>query len=365
MPQSDQPVSLLSRVDRTSEWMRGSGPYANVALTCRVRLARNMSGHRFAHRCTPQELQGIWHRVRGTVSQSRAFEGFEEVGLEDLTELERFALVDRYLSSREHVQHPAGRGLLFHRSGSISVMVNEEDHFRIQSLYSGLQLEMAYKVCAEVQDTLEHGLGFAYSEQWGYLTACPTNVGTGLRASAMMHLPGLTQSQRLQQVLRAATNAGLAVRGLHGEGTDTHGCLHQFSNQVTLGKSEEELIAELEDSCKQIASAELEARRTIRRESPVLLEDRVARAYATLSYARSIDSEEALDCLSWLRWGCEEELLQGLDRQAVNELMIWIRPGVQQMLQTRRLPAEERDLLRANLLRQRLQQVKLCDKLTD
>jgi len=365
MSGSNQPPSVLSRMDPTSEWMRGTGPYANVVLTCRVRLARNLTGFRFVHCCSAKELTALAEHMGRAMAHSPAFAGFELVSLEELTDLERQALVDRYLCSRELVQQPPGRLLLLHPAGTISIMVNEEDHLRIQCLYSGLQLETAFKVCLEVETALASRLDFAFSDRWGYLTACPTNVGTGLRASAMMHLPALNHTRRLQQVVETATRAGLAVRGLQGEGTETQGSLHQFSNQTTLGKTEEELVAGLEGACKQIAGAELEARRRVRKEEPLLLADRIARAYATLRYARRIDSEEALECLSWLRWGCDEELITGLDRQTVNELMVLIRPGVQQMLHTRRLPVEERDRLRAELLRRRLHEVEFHDKLSE
>ncbi|NCO37647.1 MAG: ATP--guanido phosphotransferase [Armatimonadetes bacterium CG_4_10_14_3_um_filter_66_18] len=364
MPSADGTLPLLSRIDRTAEWMRGTGPLADIVLTCRVRLARNLAGCCFPPRCDDETLIAIAERAAAVHSCSRALAPFEFVRMQELTELERYALVDRYLCSREHVAQPVGRALVLDRSGSLSVMINEEDHFRIQALYSGLQLETAYRVCAGLEEVLESALGFAFSEKWGYLTACPTNVGTGLRASAMIHLPGLTETGRLDEVLTAAANAGLAVRGLYGEGTEAHGSLHQFSNQVTLGRSEEELVAELSSSCKQIAAAERDARAALHRKSPLLLDDHVARAYATLRYARSVTSREALDCLSWLRWGAEIDLARGLDRQTLNELIIWIRPGVQQVLHTRRLPAEERDVLRASLLRKRFEQVELSEKLS-
>lgn len=364
MPGRDPSSLVLSRLDSTSEWMRAGGPSANVALTCRARLARNLADARFVHRCSVSELHTVARRVEQAIAASPAFAGFELVALEDLTPLERHALVDRYLCSREFIRHPAGRLLLLHPTGAISVMVNEEDHLRIQCLYSGLQLETALKVCIEVEAALASRLEFAFSEQWGYLTACPTNVGTGLRASVMLHLPALAHTRRLKQVTQSATGAGFAVRGLQGEGSEAHGGLHQFSNQVTLGKTEEELVDELGAVCRQIAAAELEARRHVRQEQPLVLVDRVARAYAVLRHARSIDSEEALECLSWLRWGCDEQLITGLDLQTVNELLILIRPGVQQLLQTRRLPAGERDRLRAELLRRRLQSVEFHDRLT-
>jgi len=355
--------SLLSRLDPAAQWMSGDGEHSAVVLTCRVRLARNLAALRFPNRCTESELRSIAHHLLEVVAASPVFAGFELLDLTELSELERFALVERYLCSRQLAQAPAGRALVFNRAGSISVMINEEDHLRIQCLYSGLQLETAARVALEVETSLAHELSFAFSERWGYLTACPTNVGTGLRASAMLHLPALTEQDRLNDIVNAAGNAGFTVRGLYGEGSEARGSLHQFSHQVTLGKSEDDLVAALADTCTQIATAELQARRQARTSQPVLLEERVARSYATLRYARQISSEEALEALSWLRWGLEERLLTGLDRPALNELMIRIRPGLQQMLAARRLPVEERDRLRAELLRKRLQSVALADRL--
>jgi protein arginine kinase len=347
--------------------MRRGGRDSDIVLSSRVRLARNLRRYEFPHRATASDLLTIRHRVWGALYETgEAPGGLPAVRLlsfEDFTGWERQSLIDRYISSREHVSEELGRGVAANADASLSVMVNEEDHIRIQSLLPGLQLDTAYGLADRLDDTLEVYFdkrgGFAWSDKFGYLTACPTNTGTGLRASVMLHLPALEIVGKSDRARRWAEEKGLALRGTFGEGSKIWGHLHQLSNQVTLGLDEADIILEVEKAARDLCDMERRARATLAEKYDVETRDRLGRAFGTLRYARRIGCREATDCLSLLRLGHEMNWVKGLTRQRFNELLVWIRPAYMQVLHGRSLPSAERDILRADLLRPHIAKLRL------
>jgi len=353
--------SLVDRLPRLTSWMKEEGPYGRVALTSRVRLARNLADAPFPWRASEEELRAVERRIRELRQQEPALAEFEYWRLEDPSPAERWGLAERYITSLQHISDPVGRALLFDRRECLSILVNEEDHLRLQCIFPGLQLETAWHVAEQMESLLERRLPLAFDPQWGYLTACPSNVGAGLRASVMVHLPGLCLLEQLEETFQEISAKGMTVRGFHGEGSAGPSAIHQVSNQITLGVTEEDLISRLTQIIVDLAEREMRARSEIRRTRRTEMLDRVARSLGVLRYARSIDSQEALELLSWVRYGADEGFVEGLDHQTFNELWVWVQPGAQQMAAHRELPAAERDLVRARMLRHRLQAAKLVD----
>jgi protein arginine kinase len=358
---------LLTTFERTARWMRRGGREGDVVLSSRVRLARNLKRYEFPHRAGPNDLLTIRHRLWAALyATGDAPGGLAEallLSFEDFTGWERQSLIDRYISSREHVAEELGRGVAANADASLSVMVNEEDHIRIQSLLPGLQLDAAYTLADKLDDTLEEYFdsrgGFAWSESFGYLTACPTNTGTGLRASVMLHLPALEIAGKAERSRRWAEEKGLTLRGTFGEGSKVWGHLHQLSNQVTLGLDEADILLEMDRAVRELCEMERRARAALVEKFGVETRDRIGRAYGALRYARRIGCREATDCLSLLRLGHEMNWVKGLTRQRFNELLVWIRPAYMQVLHGRSLPSGERDVVRAELLRSHIGKLRL------
>ena len=349
-------VEALSHlVTQTGEWLRGTGPHAAIVISSRIRLARNLAGHRFPHWATKRELA----QVRTTVERAAAHTPYLTTAmvlrLDELPGVDRLFLVERHLISREHAEADATeRAVIIGDREIIAVMVNEEDHLRLQVLQSGLNLREGWAIAAELDRQLEEQLAVAFSPTWGYLTCCPTNVGTGLRASAMLHLPCLVMTKQISRVLHAITKLGLTARGLYGEGTEAAGNFFQISNQVSLGRSEPELVDTLERLVAQVAGQEEAAREAILRTSREALEDRVWRAYGTLKSAQIITSAETTDLLSLVRLGADLGIIPTLDLVTVNTLFITTQPAHLQRLEGRSLASRERDVRRARLLRESL-----------
>lgn len=340
-----------------SKWMDGSGPASDIALSSRVRLARNVEGLPFTHQASDGQAMEVLRLAREAVAELNRF-GFlgrvEFVPLSDVPPLERHVLVEKHLISPQQAQDVRHKAVAISADESVSIMVNEEDHFRIQCLSPGLQLDEAWGLANRVDDALEQKMDFAFSERRGYLTACPTNVGTGMRVSVMMHLPALVVTNQAQRVFHTASQLGLAVRGLYGEGTEAIGNIFQVSNQITLGRTEEEIISHLKAVVTQVIEHERQAREALRRDSRLHLEDKVWRAYGLLSNARIMTSEEAMRLLSDVRLGVDLNLIQKLSRRTLNEFLVLTRPAFLQKLAGHDLSPHERDVRRAAIIRQRL-----------
>jgi len=263
-------------------------------------------------------------------------------------------LVERHLISREHAAKGGGSAVVVNRRQTLSIMINEEDHLRMQSIRSGLQLKQAFKLVDKIDSALESKLDFAFDPRLGYLTACPTNVGTGMRASAMLHLPGLVLSELINQVVQAVSKIGLAVRGLYGEGTEAMGNLFQISNQTTLGEKEEEIITRLSKVIETIIEKEHDARQVLLQKKPNTLCDQIGRAYGVLTYAHAMPSKEALNLLSIIKLGMDLGAFPEDHRLQIDELFIETQPAHLQKSSQQKLNAEERDQLRAQIIRDRL-----------
>jgi protein arginine kinase len=280
---------------------------------------------------------------------------FEWVEMSRLKPIEKRVLVEKHLISPNLAEDSNYSAALINETESISIMINEEDHLRIQCLFPGFQLNEALTLASGVDDWLEEMFNFAFDEQRGYLTSCPTNVGTGLRASVMVHLPALMITQRMNRIAPAINQFGLVVRGIYGEGSEALGNVFQISNQITLGKSEEDIVEDLRGVVMQLIQQEKAARRDLLSYSKIQLEDRVYRSYGVLKYSRVIHSKEAAKCLSDVRLGIDLGLIKGVSRNILNELMIITQPGFLQHYFKEALEPDERDVRRAILIRERIQ----------
>lgn len=347
-------MSLTEILRNTSSpWLVGEGPAGDVALSTRVRLARNLADVAFPPRMDGEAAGRVTAAVEAALADLTGEVGpvdFYRLG--EVPPLERRALVEKHLISVQLARQADWAGVVLRPDESVSVMVNEEDHLRIQCLCPGLQVEKAWELAERVDDALERRLSFAYSPRLGYLATCPTNTGTGLRASVMMHLPGLVMSGKAGSLFNALSRVGVAVRGLYGEGSDGAGNIFQISNQVTLGSAEREVLGNLRGVGEQVVDRERAARKRMHRERKDELEDRVWRAYGILTTARSIASREALAHLSDLRLGADLGVLPQVEPRVFNELLVRTSPAFLQVAEGRELSPAGRDALRAALIRQ-------------
>ncbi|PYJ51052.1 MAG: protein arginine kinase [Verrucomicrobia bacterium] len=336
------------------EWLRGEGPHHQVVISSRVRLARNLRSRPFPGWAKKAERTSILELVRPRVEELPEMQDSFSESLQDLPALDRQVLVERHLISREHAAKGVGSAVVINRRQTLSIMINEEDHLRMQSIRSGLQLKQAFKLVDKIDSALESKLEFAYDPRLGYLTACPTNVGTGMRASAMLHLPGLVLSELINQVIQAVSKIGLAVRGLYGEGTEAMGNLFQISNQTTLGEREDDIINRLSKVIETIIEKEHDARQVLLQKKPNTLSDQIGRAYGVLTYAHAMASKEALNLLSIIKLGVDLGAFPEERRFSIDELFIETQPAHLQKTSQQKLNAEERDHLRAQIIRERL-----------
>lgn len=349
------PGELQQFLSAPSEAAARTGPLDRIVFSSRVRLARNILGFAFPDRAKKPERVRALEVLRGAVEQVPAMESGFSTSMDALSPMEKQILVERHLVSREHAAKSGGSGLVLNRSESLCVMINEEDHLRMQALRPGLQLREAWKAVDELDTALENRLPFAYSPELGYLTACPTNVGTGIRVSAMLHLPGLVLAELVNPTIQSVNKLGLAVRGLYGEGTEALGNIFQVSNQMTLGESEPEIVERLSKVVNQMIEHETNARLKLLEEKPKVLLNHIGRAYGVLANAFSISSKEAMNLLSLLRLGHDLGMFPTVPRALFDELFLITQPAHLQRAHTGKLGAEERDILRADFLRDRLQ----------
>lgn len=349
-------MSLKEAVNNArSHWMDGEGPDADIVISSRVRVARNLAGIPFPHILNTEKSEEVIQAVRLAIENKEALEmigNLELSGLSELSHVERQILVDKHLISPDLLNNFQSKAVALRDDEVVSIMVNEEDHLRIQCLLPGLQLKEAWEIINKVDDGLEKTMDYAFSEKLGYLTSCPTNVGTGMRASVMLHLPGLKLTKQLNGVLDAIGKIGLTVRGLYGEGTEALGDLFQISNQITLGQSEEEIINNLVSTTRQILAQEQAARRALYQGRREVIEDRVYRAYGILKYARILSSEETMRLFSDLRLGMELKIVSEINAKLLNELMVKIRPAFLIKMAGQELSTYKRDVFRAELIRQ-------------
>ncbi len=340
-----------------SKWLDASGPDSDVVISSRVRLARNIIGLPFPHLLGTEDAGKMVCAVQAAIDHNEIKQSLGQLELTRMTELsptERQILMEKHLVSPDLLEQPEKKAVVLRDDETVSIMVNEEDHLRIQCLLPGLQLKECWEIANAVDDGLEQGLDYAFCEQRGYLTSCPTNVGSGLRASVMLHLPALVMTQQINSVLTTLSKLGLTVRGLYGEGTQATGNLFQVSNQVTLGLIEEEIIDNLQMVAAQLANQERAARKALHKEQRHQIEDRVWRAYGLLSHARLMTSIDAMALLSDLRLGVDLGIISIVPPGLIMELMIMTRPAFLNKLNGKEINPHQRDIYRAKLIRERL-----------
>ena len=348
------PRSFGELIDQPSEWLSGEGPHAELVLSTRVRLARNLSTVPFTHRARDEQLQGVMSSVANAAERSGAFRDGLLLRMTEMPAVERQILVERHLVSHELGDGARPRGIMIAADQRLSLMINEEDHLRLQAMTSGLQLAEAWTLADGADDELDQSLDFAFSEEIGYLTSCPTNAGTGLRASVLVHLPALVLLDQIQKVLKSIMQVGLNVRGFYGEHSEVMGNLFQISNQTTLGRSERESIDTLERVTRQILEQEERTREQMMRDARVQVEDKVWRAYGHLRYCRSIQTREVINLCSAVRLGVALGLPGLCPLNVVNELLVLTQPAHLQRRHGSELTPPERNVYRAQLVRERL-----------
>ena len=348
-------MKLDELASRCGEWLRGSGPESDTVISTRIRLARNLADFPFIRRCTEQDRVAIEKNVREGIDRVGPWSGkLMYVNVASLNTVDRQFLVERQLISRELSDSEGARGVAIDTDETFSVMINEEDHLRLQVMHSGLDLKAAWDQINEIDNLLEERINYAFHEQLGYLTACPTNVGTGMRVSVMLHLPALVITRQIDKVFRSLQKISLAVRGLYGEGSQAMGDFYQISNQITLGRSEETLLGQVGDVVPVLIDYERRAREFLIKESQKDLHDRVSRAYGILCTAQTISSEETMHLLSSVRMGINLGLIEDLEIPTVNKLFIHTQPAHLQTLRGTELDTADRNIERAHYLQRHL-----------
>lgn len=341
-------------INNPADWMKGSGPHSEVVMTSRVRLARNLRGFPFPGYSQEHQRLEMLGLAKPCVDALPEMADAYSEDYANLSKIRKQVLVERHLVSREHAARSSGCAVVVDPAQNLSIMINEEDHFRIQGIRPGLNLRSAWELVDSVDTSLESVLPYAYDERLGYLTACPTNLGTGMRASVMLHLPALALTDQINPVVKAVGKIGLAVRGLYGEGTEALGNLFQISNQHTLGEKEGEIITQIEKVIERVVNSEQNARHKLLEDNPTMLRDQVGRAFAILRYSHILSSKEALNLLSLLRLGADLDLIADCDRSLLDMLLLEIQPAHLQLRASKELTPEERDVRRAEITRARL-----------
>ncbi len=341
--------------DAISPWMREEGPNNDIVLSSRIRLARNFNQHIFPTLKKEEELIKItdFFHEEYHGSSFQTYKNFDLIYMRDLSEIKKRALVEKHLISPNLVNENMG-AVLMSENEQASIMLNEEDHIRMQLYFPGLQLSKALEEAFYIDDWIEEKVDYAYDEKMGYLTSCPTNVGTGLRASVLVHLPALVITKRMKRMIPVVNQLGFVVRGMYGEGTEAVGNMFQISNQITLGKAEEEIVADLESIIMNLIEQEREARKRLIERSSSMLEDQIYRSFGLLQYSRIMESNEAAKRLSNVRLGIDLGMIEHVSHNILNELMILIQPGFLQLYAEETLTSSERDKMRSTLIRERL-----------
>ncbi|ACV61207.1 ATP:guanido phosphotransferase [Desulfofarcimen acetoxidans DSM 771] len=351
-------MSLRDIINNTfSNWMDSTAPEADIVISSRIRIARNLKQWPFPHMLPVENAEQVIHAVKAAVSNENfinSFGSLELVWMSELTPVERRILVEKHLISPDLLDNYNKKAVILRSDEAVSIMINEEDHLRLQCVLPGLQLKDAWSLMNKLDDGLEFTLDYSYSDRLGYLTACPTNVGTGLRASVMIHLPGLVLANQIGGVLSAIAKLGITVRGMYGEGTQALGNIFQISNQITLGQAEEEIINNIISITRQLLAQERAARQALLKERNEFLADRVCRSLGILKHARMINAEETMRMFSDVRLGVDLNIIEGIDTGLLSELMVLSRPAYLIKKAGKEITTVDQDILRAELIRERL-----------
>lgn len=340
---------------QSGEWLKGTGTESDVVISSRVRIARNLKRFPFLTTASARVRSEIESHLQEKLERTELPGPLHYFPLATLKEVDRNFLFERHLISREMVAGNGARGAAIGKDEAVSIMVNEEDHLRFQVIRSGLELQEAYELLDSYDSRLEENLSYAYHTRFGYLTACPTNVGTGLRLSVMMHLPASVLSKQMDKVLQSLQRLNYTIRGFYGEGTQPIGDFYQISNQVTLGKSEADLIDEMRRVVPEVLKFERSWRYKLMEDEPKKIEDKVWRGFGLLKHARRISSEETIVLLSALRLGANLNILRKLPIKVINRLCVCTQPSHLQKLSGRVLDHSERDVVRAEYIRGELE----------
>jgi len=342
-------------LNHTSEWLKGTGPNSDIVISSRIRLARNIKDMPFPHRANKNQSQEVLSAIKEAIDKTEDLRSAMFLKLQDMDGVDKQFLVERHLMSYEHAKTSDSKAVAVDSDEIISLMINEEDHIRMQVMQSGFNLFETFNIINKIDDVLSEYLDFAFLSDLGYLTACPTNTGTAMRGSVMLHLPALVMTRQINRILAAITKLSFTTRGLYGEGTEASGNFFQVSNQMSLGHPEEEIINNINGLIRQIIEQEEQARQALIAQARSMLEDRIHRSLGTLESAHIISSRETIELLSLVRLGCDLGIVKDLTRRTINELFILTQPAHLQKIKGRKLSVEERDVERAEIIRSKLQ----------
>jgi protein arginine kinase len=344
-------MHIEDMIKQPASWLLAAGEENEIVLSSRVRLARNIENHRFTHRAKGEELKAILDEVRAAAERAETFEDSVFFPMGDIASINRQFFVERHLVSTEFLASSANRGLIINGTEDVCLMINEEDHLRLQAFSSGFDLSDAFTKVDRLDNELSPKIDVAYSDRLGFLTACPTNLGTGLRASVMMHLPGLVHSKEINTLLENLRKLHHSIRGLYGEGTEVMGNFFQISNSATLGNQEDVILNNLKDVVTKLIGFETRARDMLLQKAQSLLEDKVWRAYGLLRYAHNVSTKEAFSLISAVRLGVGMGIIKDLTMQKLNELLIYVQPAHLQIKSGKMMNQNERDTVRADYIR--------------
>lgn len=347
-------MELRNLLNHTSEWLKGNGPNSDIVISSRIRLARNLSEAPFPHWADKAQGEGTLSKIREAFLKVDYLKATAFLELAKMDNVDKQFLVERHLMSLDHTQKTNSKAVVIDEDEIVSIMINEEDHIRMQVMQSGFNLFEAWNIINKIDEAIAKELSFAFLPDWGYLTACPTNAGTGMRGSVMLHLPGLVITRSIDRVLAAIAKLSFTTRGLYGEGTQAMGNFFQISNQISLGPSEDEIIESINGLIRQIIEQENQARETLFSKNNPLLEDRINRSLGILKSARIITSQETSELLSMVRLGSDLGMVKDIDRSRINELFIITQPAHLQKIEGKKLSSEERDIKRAQIIRDKL-----------
>ncbi len=344
-------------INNPADWMMGKGEENDVVITSRVRLARNIESDPFPGWQTAAQRELTLNKLEPELKAIPEMEAGLWQNLGDLSKVQKQVLVERHLISREHAAKSKGCAVLINKKQTLSFMVNEEDHMRLQAMQAGLHLREAYDQLLMAEKFLDKKLQWAYDDKLGFLTACPSNLGTGMRASVMMHLPGLALCDQIKQVMQGLTDIGLAIRGFYGEGTEFLANLFQISNQATLGLSEEQIIDTLSKTVAEVVTQERYARQRLIKERPDFLTDQISRSYGLLKHAYLMESKETLHHLSLIRLGRDLGFFPKSSAQLCNTMLLDMQPGHLQLHEKHQMDIEQRDMTRACIMRRMISSI--------
>ena len=347
-------MQMGDMIKAPAQWLDGSGDENEIVLSSRVRMARNIESRRFPQHADKDELGVVLEQTRSATERTGLFTTGGYFPMGKISSLDRQFLAERHLASREFLFSSSNRGLMVNAGENLCLMVNEEDHLRLQAYGSGFNLRRAFDLADRLDSELSNQLGYAYNDRFGHLTACPTNLGTGLRASVLIHLPGLVHSKEINKLLDSLRQLHHSIRGLYGEGSEVMGNFFQLSNSATLGTSEDIIIGNLKEMVAKVIGFERGARDMLLRKARSLLEDKVWRAYGLLAHARSLSTKEALSLVSAVRLGVGIGMIRNLSIKTLNELLVYIQPAHLQLRAGGSMDLHDRDVARAQYIRHRI-----------